>query len=78
MAADFSLRGATLYVLFFAFILFLGVLELRKTFEPGDHFYAYSGALTVFIGMIGILHSIRILHGVIHRGKSDPPSLVPR
>lgn len=63
-AAKFNLDGAICYLLAYAFLLFLGVLELRLASRTADKFYEYAGTITVVLGVFGIFHAWQVIRAV--------------
>lgn len=73
-ARNFNLDGAICYLLFFAFMLFLGVTELKAASRTSDSFYGYAGSVTVLGGALGIFHAWQVIRSVVRRLQSEARS----
>lgn len=71
-ARYFNLDGAILYLLFYAFLFFLGVLELRAASRVPDKFYGYAGTLTLLLGVFGIFHAWQVIRAVARQLSGSP------
>jgi len=66
-ARYFTLNRAILYILFYAFMCFLGVSELKLYVRNDDGFYLYFGGFALLLGIFGIFHGAQVIHAVVRR-----------
>lgn len=68
---NFTPTKALMYLLFYVFMSYIGVLEILKSFNANDQFYKYSGLITFLIGATGLFHAVQVFRAVMRRRRSD-------
>jgi hypothetical protein len=73
LSKNFSLNSGILYLLSFALPCFLAAFEGNLGSRNHDSLW-YAGAITLLIGVIGILHAVQIIRAVVRRLVAESSS----
>jgi hypothetical protein len=71
IAANFTLKGAILYEVFYCFFCWFGTFIVLDHHQSSDREMLYLGLASLLIGIFGIFHGAQVIHAVVRRLISE-------